>query len=112
MSAPHHLLHHLLTGDEWARAAERGAIVPASLTTEGSVHCSTAAQLAATVRRYHPSTSGLLVADIAMSRLTHEVRWETSGGHGVFPHVYGPIPITAVTRVIPWPLWKAGRHMP
>lgn len=110
--AAHQLLHHLLTADEWTRARKLGAIVPGSPATEPFVHCSTAAQVRETVRRRYPSASGLLVADIAVSRLTHEVRWEGSGGHGVFPHVYGPIPLVAITRVLPWPIWNADRRMP
>ena len=45
----------------------------------------------------------LILLRIDPARLTAEVRYENlEGGTQLFPHVYGPIPVTAVVNVAPF----------
>lgn len=70
------IIVHLVFEHEWERAADRGRTEPASLSTDGFVHCSTPAQAADTVERHFPMTRGLLVAEIETRHIDAEVRWE------------------------------------
>lgn len=93
-----HALYHLATEAEWDDYQEEGAIVPASLETEGFVHCSWGHQVPGTVTKHFAHVTGLLALRIDREALG-DVRFveEDSYGSGqAFPHVYGPIPPAAV----------------
>src|SRR5690606_7600392 len=51
---------HVTTPAAWAATRRAGEIRPPSLATEGYVHCSTRAQLAATLERHFPGAGPLL----------------------------------------------------
>jgi uncharacterized protein (DUF952 family) len=98
---------HITTLPEWERALEVREIAPASLETDGFVHCSTAAQLDGVIARFYRDVPDLVVLEVDPARLTAELRWEApahpdgapnTGGEEtlLFPHVYGAIPTDAV----------------
>jgi uncharacterized protein (DUF952 family) len=69
------------------------------------------AQVVATANRYYRGRAGLLLLCIDPSQLDSELRYEqpapltaagerTRDGQGLFPHVYGPIDLESVVRVI------------
>ncbi|QVQ52955.1 cupin domain-containing protein [Spiractinospora alimapuensis] len=84
-----------------------GRLTPASLESEGFVHASgDDATLLAVANTLYRDVPGPLVAlEIDPDRLGAEVRWEDPhpappagvGPDVRFPHIYGPIPATAVT---------------
>jgi uncharacterized protein (DUF952 family) len=43
--------------------------------------------------------------------LGEALRWEVSRGGALFPHLYGPLPLSAVSAVTPLPLGVDGRHV-
>ncbi|WP_329277241.1 DUF952 domain-containing protein [Streptomyces sp. NBC_00691] len=94
------MLLHVVPLADWS-AAPDAPYAPASLATEGFVHCSPdeAAALLIADARYRDVPGPLLVLVIDEARLAGEVRWEGSGGT-LFPHVYGPIERDAVTSVL------------
>lgn len=91
-------LRHVTTEAEWLEAQRIGEVHPASLDTEGFVHCSTDEQLPATLDRHFAAVDQLLVLEIDPDRTGVELKWEQSDGEP-FPHLYGPIPLDAVTGV-------------
>lgn len=100
-----HALYHLATEAEWEAYQADGAIVPASLETEGFVHCSWGHQVGGTVTKHFAHVTGLLALRLDRGALG-EVRFveEDSYGSGqAFPHVYGPIPSAAVIDATPVP---------
>ena len=46
-----------------------------------------------------------------MPALGAALRWEVSRGGALFPHLYAPLPLTAVRHVWPLPLGADGRHV-
>ncbi len=101
MSAPR-WLYHLVVPDEWAQAQRAGALVPPSLGQEGFVHLSFAEQLAASANRHLASARQLLALRVDPRRLDDPVRVEDSYGTGIaHPHLYGPLPATAVIQTLP-----------
>jgi glucose-1-phosphatase len=91
-------IFHLVPAEEWARGDD--PYRPASLEAEGFVHCSAREQIprvAASVFAHRPD---LVLLEIDPEQLPSEVIWEDLYDLGEdFPHVYGPIPRTAVVRV-------------
>lgn len=92
-------LYHLATSAEWADYQARGVIDPASLSTEGFVHCSYGRQVAGTVAKHFAGATDLLALQLDAGAFGDvELKEEDSYGSGqTFPHAYGPIPATAVT---------------
>lgn len=93
-------LFHLATAEEWDQYQSVGAIEPPSLSTEGFVHCSWGQQVAVTVAKHFGGVTEVLALQLDPSLLNAEmVEEDTSGAGMLFPHVYGPIPVVAVTQV-------------
>lgn len=99
---------HLVDAVTWDAAAPAEPFHPASLATEGFVHCTgdeaTLLRVADTFYRQLPGE--LLVIDLDEDALTSVVVWEDPvpappAGSTVtqFPHVYGPLDRAAVRRV-------------
>lgn len=104
---------HCFTPEEWAEAEATGVISPPSLAEEGFVHCSTDEQIEGVLKRFYADVDDVVVGEVDLHRLAYlapdsEVRWEapahpdgspntTADEQQRFPHVYGPIPLAAVT---------------
>ena len=63
---------------------------------DGYIHLSTADQLAETLARHFAGQEDLWLAAVDLDALDEAVRWEPSRGGQLFPHIYGPLPLTAV----------------
>ena len=96
------MIVHITTPVAWADAIATGAYTADSLATEGFIHCSDERQLAWVVQKHFSGRTGLLLLHIDPARLDAEVKYENlEGGTDLFPHVYGPIPVSAVVDVTP-----------
>jgi uncharacterized protein (DUF952 family) len=105
-----HILHLAVT-EEWADARVRGRYEMSSrgrtLAQEGFVHASTTRQVEGVLARYYqdldPAGLTLLVIDVAaLEEAGSPVRWDdVPGAPEPFPHVYGPIPPSAVVAELP-----------
>ena len=99
-------LFHIALADEWAAPQATGEYTASTrgrtLAEEGFIHCSFAEQVAATASRFYADVDDAVVLRIDPSRLTSRVEVEDLLGTGErFPHVYGPIAVTAVVDVQP-----------
>lgn len=90
---------HVTTPEAWVVAQAAGEVRPPSLAAEGFVHCSTRAQLAATLDRHYRGAGPLVVLVVDAGALAADLRWEESHPGEHFPHVYAPLPTTAVLAV-------------
>ena len=78
---------------------------------DGYIHFSTAAQVRETASRHFAGQTGLLLVSVDAARLGDALRYEKSRGGDLFPHLYGPLDLAAVTRVEPLPLGPDGSHL-
>ena len=92
-------IFHITTREVWEREKPSGSYRHESLETEGFIHCSNEGQVEATWRRIFDGKSGLVVLEINVERLTSELRCEEGEPGEMFPHVYGPLNVDAVTSV-------------
>jgi uncharacterized protein (DUF952 family) len=80
--------------------AIEGVYQCASLQAEGFIHCCTENQLAGVLQRYYQGATGLKLLTINPALLSAELVFEnTIGGEEKFPHVYGPINMSAVIEI-------------
>jgi uncharacterized protein (DUF952 family) len=103
------LIFHILSKAEWQSSVERGVYEPASLQTEGFIHCSTADQVVETANRFFHGRRDLVLLAIDAERVASPVRFETPANaddarrHKLFPHIYGPLNRDAVNQVLDFP---------
>jgi len=92
---------HITRRKDWLKALEAGSYSADSLASQGFIHCSTLAQVAATAGRYYAGQHGLVLLCIDAALVNAEVRWENLDEHGnPFPHIYGPLNLEAVEKVV------------
>lgn len=94
------IIYHITTALAWEKAQINGAYEAASLKEEGYIHCSLENQIAGVLERYYAGQTGLVRLTIDTEKLTSPYIYDWSKSTAdTFPHVYGPIDITAVVAV-------------
>ena len=93
------MLFHIIESTHWATAKEKETYVPDSLETEGFIHLSKKQQVLGTVQRFYQGRSDLVILEIDPNLLQAPLQCEQVPGHGVFPHLYGPLNLEAVVKV-------------
>jgi uncharacterized protein (DUF952 family) len=97
-------LLHIASIEEWEAGRVAGELRPPSLEAEGFVHLSTPAQVLGPAGRYYAGRSDMLLLEVDPSRLVARLVFEDTTGRGEeFPHLYGPLPVAAVLRAVPFP---------
>src|SRR5688500_14034915 len=96
-------VYHLVTPDAWG--ADPGAdYAPASLATEGFIHCAFGRQVARSANKFYAGAPALLAVRLDPARLTSPLAVEppspASTSPERYPHVYGPIQRAAVAEVV------------
>ena len=101
---------HLASKAAWLASDKEGQYIPESLSTEGFIHCSTVSQIVGVANTFYRGQRELVLLVIDPSELRAELKWEppaepepTHAREGeLFPHVYGPLNLDAVVKVIPF----------
>ncbi|HNJ98348.1 MAG TPA: DUF952 domain-containing protein [Ilumatobacteraceae bacterium] len=98
------MIYHLTDPATWATSQaageHTGSTRGVTLAQEGYIHCSTAEQWRGVRARFYADVTELLLLHIDESRLTAPLVYEQLGdAPAEFPHVYGPIPVSAVVQV-------------
>lgn len=93
-----------------AEAAGRFEGAPVDLQ-DGYIHFSTASQARETARRHFAGQDDLVLVAVDTVALGSALRWEPSRGGDLFPHLYGPLPVSATLWTTPLPLGADGAHV-
>ena len=95
------------------RAAESDGVFRGSAVdlADGFIHFSTAEQAIETAARHFAGQNDLLLVQVDSARLGDRLRFEPSRGGALFPHLYGDLSLTAVSKVEPLPLGTDGKHL-
>jgi uncharacterized protein (DUF952 family) len=105
-------VYKIIAADLWQAAEDSGAFAGAGIDlTDGFIHLSTAAQARRTARLYFAGQGNLVLVAADGARLGDALKYEPSRGGDLFPHLYGPLPSTAVLSVRPLPLGADGHHV-
>lgn len=99
------------TRSAWAKAQSDGVYTGSALdVTDGFIHLSALDQVRTTLTLWFMGQPDLILAKIDLAPLGDTVVWEASRGGALFPHIYGPIPMSVVQDVIDLPLLADGSH--
>jgi len=108
------MIYHFCRAADWAAA---GPLYTAeSLTTQGFIHCSARDWVHRSATLRARGRDDIVVLEIDEARLPSPVVWEDGDpphpDGRQFPHVYGPIPRSAVVAVRPLPPGPDGSFAP
>ncbi|MDI9871771.1 DUF952 domain-containing protein [Flectobacillus roseus] len=93
------LLHHIVTPEWWAKFEGLSHYESETLAQETFIHFSTPEQVEGTLNRFFVGFPRLILLHINQDLLEAELKFESAGDHGVFPHLYGKLNMSAVTQV-------------
>jgi len=97
----HRAIYHLCTLSEW-RAAEAEGVYNGSSqdAADGFIHFSTAAQVVTSAAKHRAGQAGLVLLSVDPAPLGEALKWEEARSGDPFPHLYGPLPVTAVSAAV------------
>jgi uncharacterized protein (DUF952 family) len=103
----HNVILHIISRDELADRVADGEYRAPSLADVGFTHCSDPGTVHLPANALYAGRTDLLLMVIDPALLTVPVRWEPGDppqpGGPWFPHVYGPISMSAVLSVLEFP---------
>ena len=108
------LIYHITAGADWEQARQDGSYELSTrgvtLAQQGFIHASTARQVTLVANAFYQGETGLVVLVIDTDRVEPEIRYEQPPGSSeAFPHIYGPLSVAAVVRVLPLAADASGR---
>lgn len=93
------MIYRIAEENDWQRAQQAGEFASADLALEGFIHCSEHQQILRTAAKYYAGKKSLVLLEIDETKILNILKREDSTGRGeMFPHIYAPIPLTAITR--------------
>jgi len=96
----------------WQEAERSGAFTGAPVDrADGFIHFSCRQQVAETAARHFAGQADLVLVAVDAAALP-ALRYEPARGGALFPHLYGPLPLSAVRWVKPLALGPAGHVFP
>ncbi len=105
-------IYHMCRRDEWAAAEACGSYPGSSQDrADGFIHFSTAGQIAASAAKHRAGQDDLVLIEVPAESLGDALKWEASRGGAQFPHLYGALAVSHVTRDAPLRLGPDGRHV-
>ncbi len=91
------LIYKILSVAEWEAAQRAGRFQgSADDRRDGFIHFSGGETVIGTARKYFAGQAGLVLLAVDPARLA-DLRWERSRDDALFPHLYGPLELDAVT---------------
>ena len=113
MGTPRQIVH-ITTHTAWDEARQAGSYSSVSLNTEGFIHFSFPEQVVRVANaNFHGFEDELVLLVVDPNALEMPMRLEVpERGAPPFPHLYGPLNIEAVTRVVPFTEGSGGFELP
>lgn len=92
------IAYKVVAADEWRAAVAEGRYEGSAVDlADGYIHMSTEDQLAETLRKHYAGQTDLLMLSVDLTQFSDDLVWEPSRGGALFPHLYAPLPVAAVT---------------
>lgn len=105
------IIYKIATRELWREAEEKGVFDGAPIDhADGYIHFSTAEQAQETAAKHFRGQDDLLLIAIDADQLGEKLVYEPSRGGQLFPHLYAPLPLSAVRSVKPLPMNEDGSH--
>ncbi len=105
------IIYKIIDRDEWDAARGCGRYAGSGDDRrDGFIHFSTKDQLRETAAKHFAGQHNLVLLAIDDADLGADLKWETSRGGALFPHLYKPLPVSSVVQSWPLRLNQDGTH--
>ncbi len=106
------IIYKIFRQNEWRDLQETGETSGAPIDlADGYVHFSAVEQVAETAEKYFAKVDGLMLLAIEAENCP-EIKWETSRGGALFPHLYRKLRLEDVKWAKPLPCKGNGHEFP
>lgn len=103
------MILHILNYSAWKQTLLDGEYAPSSLDSEGFIHCSTTDQVLGVANSIYKGKSDLFLMLIDEDKVESNIVYEDLYDLGkLFPHIYGPLNIDAVIKIVEFPADEEG----
>ena len=102
-------IYLLISKADYEAAAANGTLYEDSLQTDGFIHASPADELNRVADKYYADVADTVIMVTALADIDAIVKWEPATG-GLYPHIYGPLNMSAVAWVVPAPRDADGQY--
>ena len=107
------VLYKIMSRQEWETAQANGHYEGSEVDRrDGFIHLSASHQVRATAQKHFSGQTDLLLLSVGEEDLGQALKWEISRGGDLFPHIYGTLPLSAVSDAIPLPLVNGVHQFP
>ncbi len=90
-------IYKLLGKSEWEKALSDGVFYGSDRDrSDGYIHFSAGSQLQETARRHFAGREDLVLLEVEDHTLGSALKWELSRDNQPFPHLFAPLPVSAV----------------
>ena len=102
MSNTERYIYHFTERETFEQAKPRGGYTPRPFAQYGFIHGSTREQVLHVANFIAPKDADLVLLEIDTDKVTPTIVYENlEGGEKLFPHIYGPLDLHAISKV-----WK------
>jgi uncharacterized protein (DUF952 family) len=102
MSNTERYIYHFTERETFEQAMTHGEYTPRRFAKDGFIHGSTREQVLHVANFIAPKDGDLVLLEIDTDKVTPRIVYENlEGGEKLFPHIYGPLDLQAVSKV-----WK------
>ena len=109
---PATLVFKIVAAEVWRAAEAAGVFRGADVDrADGYIHLSTTEQAPETAAKWFAGRDDLTLVAVDAEALGADLRWESSRGGALFPHLYAPLSLFAVVWSRPLPLGPDGGHV-
>jgi uncharacterized protein (DUF952 family) len=106
-------LYKIMSKQEWESAQAQGIYEGSEVDRkDGFIHLSAAHQVRATAQKHFSGKTDLVLISVAQENLGPSLKWEASRGGDLFPHIYGPLQLNAMSEAVPLPLVNGAHQFP
>jgi uncharacterized protein (DUF952 family) len=99
---PEPIAYKILTQDQMDALEHQGSFAGAPVDlADGYIHLSTEDQLAGTLDKHFAGQENLWIAEVDLDALGDAIKWEPAREGALFPHLYAPLPLSAVVAYSP-----------
>ncbi len=107
------LLYKIMSKQEWEKAQAQGIYKGSEVDQrDGFIHLSAAQQVRATAQKHFFGKVDLVLISVREESLGPSLKWETSRGGDLFPHIYGALKLDAISEATPLPLVNGVHQFP
>ena len=116
LPARHHtpmLIYKIFRQNEWDAFRQSGQTQGAPVDlTDGYIHFSTREQASETATKHFAGEHGLMLLAVETEALGDALKWQTSRGGALFPHLYTALDMDDVVWALPLPLEQGAHRFP